>query len=48
MIYIAYAAAWISTAAVVIFGIHETGSCKCAWLMLLPTLLVIRKGGGEE
>lgn len=48
MVYIAYAFAWISAAAVAIFGIHETGRCICAWVMLLPAFLKISNGGGTN
>ncbi|MEY8366278.1 hypothetical protein AALA22_11625 [Anaerovoracaceae bacterium 41-7] len=41
MVYLAYAAAWISTAAAVIVGMMETGSAWCLWALLIPALIKI-------
>ena len=51
MVWIAYAAAWISTAAAVVAGVHVTGSAWRLWAMALPLLVTIKeskKDGGEE
>lgn len=51
MVWIAYAAAWISTAAAVVAGVHVTGSVWCLWAMVLPLMITIKsskKDGGEE
>ena len=51
MVWIAYAAAWISTAAAVVAGVHVTGSAWCLWALAPPLLVTIReskKDGGEE
>lgn len=39
MIYLSYAAAWISTAAGVIAGVYFTRSPWCLWAFLLPWIL---------
>ena len=41
MVYLAYAAAWISTAAAAIVGMMETGSAWCLWALLIPALIKI-------
>lgn len=51
MAWIDYAAAWISTAAAVVAGLHVTGSTWCLWAMVLPLMITIKsskKDGGEE
>ena len=50
MAWIAYAAAWIRTAAVV-DGVHVTGTAWCLWGMVLPLVItakVSKKVEGEE
>lgn len=39
MIWIGYAAAWISTAAAVIAGMYLTGSAWCLWALLFPVMI---------
>ena len=39
MIWIGYAAAWISTAAAVIAGMYLTGSAWCLWALLIPLMI---------
>lgn len=49
--WIAYAVAWISTAAAVCCGIYFTKSAWCLWALLLPALLRVEsksKKEGEE
>lgn len=36
MMWLAYASAWISTAASVIAGIYLTGSAWCLWALFIP------------
>ena len=51
MVWIAYAAAWISTAAAVVAEVHVNGSAWCLWAMVLPLMITIKsskKDGGEE
>ena len=43
MVWFAYAAAWISTAAAVVAGVHVTGSAWCLWAMALPLLVTMRE-----
>lgn len=50
MMWIGYAAAWISTAAAVIAGVYFTGSEWCLWALLIPALIKVessRKHGEE-
>ena len=50
MIWIGYAAAWISTAAAVIAGFYFTGSAWCLWALLLPAMIGVKNSqkNGEE
>lgn len=44
MIWIGYAAAWISTAAAVIAGMYFTESAWCLWALILPAVIKIERG----
>lgn len=50
MMWIGYAAAWISTAAAVIAGVYFTGSAWCLWALLLPAMIGVKNSqkNGEE
>lgn len=52
MMWIGYAAAWISTAAAVIAGVYFTGSEWCLWALLIPALIKVessqKHGEGTE
>lgn len=39
MVYLAYAAAWISTAAAVMAGMYFTHSPWCLWALLFPACI---------
>lgn len=41
MMWIGYAAAWISTASAVIAGVYFTGSAWCLWALLLPAMIKV-------
>lgn len=43
MIWIGYAAAWISTAAAVIAGMYLTGSVWCLCALLIPLMIKIER-----
>ena len=42
MMWIGYAAAWISTAVAVIAGVCFTGSAWCLWALLIPALISMK------
>lgn len=46
--HLAYAAAWISTAAAVIFGMKYTGSAWCLWALCLPAMIKIEISSDEK
>lgn len=48
MAWIAYAAAWISTAAAVVAGVHVTGSAWCLWAMVLPLMITVKESKKDE
>ena len=39
----AYAAAWVSTSAAVIAGIHFTRSAWCLWALMLPLMINVKR-----
>lgn len=39
--WLAYASAWIATAAAVIAGIYLTGSTWCLWALFIPAMIRI-------
>ena len=43
MMWIGYAAAWISTAAAVIAGVYFTESAWCLWALLLPAMIKVER-----
>ena len=43
MAYLAYASAWISTAAAVVYGIYITHSAGCLWTFLIPAMISLTK-----
>lgn len=45
---IAYATAWVATAAAVSFGIYVTHSPSCLWAMLLPACISMRTNSKDE
>ena len=48
MAWIACAAAWISTAAAVVAGVHVTGSAWCLWAMVLPLMITVKESKKDE
>ena len=48
MVWIAYAAAWISTAAAVVAGVHVTGSAWRLWAMVLPLMITVKESKKDE
>lgn len=46
--WLAYASAWISTAAAVIAGIYLTGSAWCLWALLIPLGISTCIGGDNS
>jgi len=49
MMWIAYAAAWISCAAAAVLGAYITKSAWCMWVMMIPALVKVqlKEDGGE-
>ena len=49
MIWIAYAASWLATAAAVIYARHATGSIAPLWALFIPTFVTYsRKPRAEK
>lgn len=47
--WLAYAAAWISTSAAVIAGIYLTGSAWCLWALFIPAMIrVTHKDASDD
>lgn len=46
--WLAYASAWVATAAAVIAGIYLTGSAWCLWALLIPLGISIRTGNDNS
>lgn len=47
MMWIAYAAAWLSTGAAVSFGVYYTHSANCLWALVIPALLSVTNRRGD-
>lgn len=48
MIWVAYSIAWICTASVTIYGIHETGRLVCLFTLLIPAMMGISSGSSSD
>lgn len=48
MAYLAYAIAWMSTAAAVVAGVYFTHSAWCLWAFLLPAGINLKYRGEPE
>jgi hypothetical protein len=47
MMWIAYAAAWLSTGTAVSFGIYYTHSASCLWALMIPAALSLMNRHGD-
>lgn len=48
MMWVAYASAWVATAAAVIAGIYLTGSAWCLWALFIPLGITVNKMSDES